>query len=125
MICKRKNQTVNKRWIKKVCNNKKWLAVTATVDGVKLMNSKTKRIYETREDRLRVIANIVKEYLQIKEINKSSPKTVDNVLPPIINMVLNDKEFKKFTLDNFKVLIYYDKMLSFILKKLQMMKCQR
>ena len=83
------------------------------------MNSKTKRIYETREDRLRVIANIVKEYLlQIKEI-KSTPKTVDDVLPPIINMILNDKEFKKFTLDNHKVLIYYDKKdAEFYIKKI-------
>ena len=85
---------------------------------------KDEKIYESREGRLRAITHVIKEYLQVKEI-RSDPKTVDDAMAPITIMVLNDKEFKKFTLDNFKVLIYYDKMLSFILKKLQMMKCQR
>jgi hypothetical protein len=66
------------------------------------------KIYESKEGRLRAIAHIIKEYLQVKDI-RSDPKTVDDAMSPIINMVLNDKEFKKFTLDNYKVLIYYDK----------------
>jgi hypothetical protein len=69
---------------------------------------KGEKIYESKEGRLRAIAHIIKEYLQIKDI-RSDPKTVDDAMSPIINMVLNDKEFKKFTLDNYKVLIYYDK----------------
>src|SRR5215203_6340127 len=69
---------------------------------------KDEKIYESREGSLRAIAHVIKEYLEVKEI-RSDPKTVDDAMAPITNMVLNDKEFKKFTLDNFKVLIYYDK----------------
>ena len=68
---------------------------------------KGEKIYETRERRLIAIAHIIKEYLQIKEI-KSDPKNVDDAMPPITNMVLTDKEFRKFSLENYKVFIYYD-----------------
>src|SRR5215212_10241277 len=69
---------------------------------------KGERIYESREGRLRAIAHIIKEYLQVKEI-ESNPKTVDDAMAPITNVVLNDKEFRKFALENYKVFIYYDK----------------
>ena len=69
---------------------------------------KGEKIYETREGRLRAIAHIIKEYLQVKEI-ESNPKTVDDAMAPITNMVLNDKEFRKFALENYNVFIYYDK----------------
>ena len=79
---------------------------------------KGEKIYESKEGRLRAIAHIIKEYLQVKEI-RSDPKTVDDAMAPITNIVLNDKEFKKFTLDNFKVLIYYDKKdTEFYIKKI-------
>jgi hypothetical protein len=71
------------------------------------MNSKTKKIYESMESRLRAIAHIIKEYLQVKEID-NNPKTVDDAMAPITNMVLNDKEFRKFALENYKAFIYYD-----------------
>ena len=58
---------------------------------------KDERIYETKGSRLRAIAHIIKKYLQIKGI-ESNPKTVDDAMAPIINMVLNDVEFRKFTL---------------------------
>ena len=66
-------------------------------------------IYETREGRLRAIAHIIKEYLQIKEGVERDPKTVDDAMAPIMDMALNDKEFKKFTLENYNAFIYYDK----------------
>jgi len=69
---------------------------------------KGEKIYESREGRLRAIAHIIKEYLQVKEI-ESNPKTVDDAMAPITNVVLNDKEFRKFALENYKVFIYYDK----------------
>jgi hypothetical protein len=69
---------------------------------------KSEKIYETREGRFRAIAHIIKEYLQVKEID-SNPKTVDDAMAPITNMVLNDKEFRKFALENYKVFIFYDK----------------
>ena len=69
---------------------------------------KDERIYETREGRLRAIAHIIKEYLQIKEGVERDPKTVDDAMAPIMDMALNDKEFKKFTLENYNVFIYYD-----------------
>ena len=69
---------------------------------------KSEKIYESREGRLRAIAHIIKEYLQVKEID-SNPKTVDDAMAPITNMVLNDKEFRKFALENYKVFIFYDK----------------
>jgi hypothetical protein len=34
---------------------------------------------------------------------------VDDAMAPITNMVLNDKEFRKFALENYKVFIFYDK----------------
>ena len=69
---------------------------------------KEEKIYESREGRLRSIAHTIKEYLQVKEI-RSDPKTVNDAMAPITNMVLNDKEFKKFTIENYKALIYYNK----------------
>jgi len=69
---------------------------------------KDEKIYESREGSLRAIAHIIKEYLQVKEI-RSDPKTVDDAMAPITNMILIDKEFRKFALDNYKAFIYYDK----------------
>lgn len=54
---------------------------------------KVERIYETKGSRLRAIANIIKNYLQIKGI-ESNPQTVDDAMAPIINMVLNDLAFR-------------------------------
>ena len=79
---------------------------------------KGEKIYESREGRLRAIAHIIKEYLQNKEI-KSDPKTVDDAMAPITNMVLNDKEFRKFALENYKAFIFYDnKDADFHIKKI-------
>ena len=79
---------------------------------------KGEKIYESKEGRLRAIAHIIKEYLQVKEI-KSDPKTVDDAMSPIINIVLNDKEFRKFALENYNVFIYYDKKdAEFYIKKI-------
>lgn len=76
------------------------------------------KIYESKEGRLRAIAHIIKEYLQVKEI-KSDPKTVDDAMAPITNMVLNDKEFRKFALENYKAFIFYDnKDADFHIKKI-------
>jgi len=75
-------------------------------------------IYETKGSRLRAIAHIIKKYLQIKGI-ESNPKTVDDAMAPIINMVLNDLEFRKFTLDSYKVFIFYDdKRTEFYIKRI-------
>jgi hypothetical protein len=79
---------------------------------------KSEKIYETREGRFRAIAHIIKEYLQVKEID-SNPKTVDDAMAPITNMVLNDKEFRKFAVENYKALILYDeKDAEFYIKKI-------
>jgi hypothetical protein len=79
---------------------------------------KSEKIYETREGRFRAIAHIIKEYVQVKEI-KSDPITVDDAMAPIINMVLNDKEFRKFAVENYKALILYDeKDAEFYIKKI-------
>ena len=79
---------------------------------------KNEKIYETREGRFRAIAHIIKEYVQVKEI-KSDPITVDDAMAPIINMVLTDKEFRKFAIENYKALILYDeKDAEFYIKKI-------
>jgi hypothetical protein len=79
---------------------------------------KGEKIYESREGRLRAIAHIIKEYLQVKEI-RSDPKTADDAMAPITNMVLNDKEFRKFALENYKTFIFYDKKdAEFYIKKI-------
>ena len=82
---------------------------------------KSEKIYETSEGRFRAIAHIIKEYVQVKEI-KSDPITVDDAMAPIINMVLTDKEFRKYA-EDYKALILYDeKDAEFYINKLQM-KC--
>jgi hypothetical protein len=79
---------------------------------------KGEKIYETREGRFRAIAHIIKEYVQVKEI-KSDPITVEDAMAPLINMVLNDKEFRKFAVENYKALILYDeKNAEFYIKKI-------
>ena len=79
---------------------------------------KSEKIYETTEGRFRAIAHIIKEYVQVKGI-KSDPITVDDAMAPIINMVLNDKEFRKFAVENYKALILYDeKDAEFYIKKI-------
>jgi hypothetical protein len=79
---------------------------------------KSEKIYETREGRFRAIAHIIKEYVQVKEI-KSDPITVDDAMAPIKNMVLTDKEFRKFAVENYKALILYDeKDAEFYIKKI-------
>ena len=79
---------------------------------------KGERMYKTKGGRLRAIAHIIKKYLQIKGI-ESNPKTVDDAMAPIINMVINDLEFRKFTLDSYKVFIFYDeKSTEFYIKRI-------
>jgi hypothetical protein len=79
---------------------------------------KGERIYEHKGSRLRAIANIIKKYFQIKGI-ESNPKTVEDAMAPIINMVANDLEFRKFTLDSYKVFIFYDeKSTEFCIKRI-------
>ena len=79
---------------------------------------KDESMYETKGSRLRAIAHIIKKYLQFKEI-ESNPKTVDDAMAPIINMVMNDLEFRKFTLDSYKVFIFYDeKSTEFYIKRI-------
>lgn len=79
---------------------------------------KGESIYETQGSRLRAIARIIKKYLQIKGI-ESNPKTVHDAMAPIKNMVLNDLEFRKFTLDSYKIFIFYDeKSTEFYIKRI-------
>jgi len=79
---------------------------------------KDESMYETKGSRLRAIAHIIKKYLQFKGI-ESNPKTVDDAMAPIINIVLNDLEFRKFTLDSYKVFIFYDeKSTEFYIKRI-------
>jgi hypothetical protein len=79
---------------------------------------KDESMYETKGSRLRAIPHIIKKYLQIKGI-ESNPKTVDDAMAPIINMVLTDLEFRKFTLDSYKVFIFYDeKSTEFYIKRI-------
>ena len=79
---------------------------------------KGESIYETQGSRLRAIARIIKKYLQIKGI-ESNPKTVHDAMAPIKNMVLNDLEIRKFTLDSYKIFIFYDeKSTEFYIKRI-------
>ena len=92
--------------------------MTSNNRGDEIDEFKGEKIYKTREGRLRAIAHIIKEYLQVKEI-QSDPKTLDDAMAPITNMVLNDKEFRKFALENYKTVIFYDnKDAEFHIKKI-------
>ena len=78
-------------------------------DKEELINEllKGEEIYRTDEGRMVATGHIIKNYLRIKGI-KSNPKTIESTAAPIVDMVLNDKEFRYFTFDNYKVYITYD-----------------
>ena len=81
--------------------------MTTNRNGDKIDNSKTKNYMKVGKANLKQLHIIIKEYLQVKEID-NNPKTVDDAMTPITNMVLNDKEFRKFALENYKAFFYYD-----------------
>ena len=58
---------------------------------------------------------VIKQYIyeitkyKIDTIIKPIPTTADDLYEFIKNLALNDKEFHKYTVDNYKIRIYYNK----------------
>ena len=69
------------------------------------------KMYQTREDGLKTLIHIIKKYIGTKEDKKIKPskQTAKEVLDLFFYTLLFDKEFHQFALDNYRVLIEYDK----------------
>jgi hypothetical protein len=52
--------------------------------------------------------HIVKKYLQYKQRKVDPRKPLDDAIDLIENTICYDKDFHKFALDNYKILIEYD-----------------
>ncbi len=72
---------------------------------------KEAKTYQTKEGGLRALDYIIKKYMRTREDKKINPpkQTTDEVLDLYTNSLLFDKEFHQFALDNYGVLIDYDK----------------
>ena len=73
--------------------------------------AKDAKTYETKEKGLKAVGYIMKKYLRSRQDKKINPskQTADEVLDLFTNTLLFDKEFHQFALDNYRVLIEYDK----------------
>jgi hypothetical protein len=70
--------------------------------------AKDSRTYETKDGRLKAMNHIVKKYLQYKQRKVDPRKPLDDAIDLIENTICYDKDFHKFALDNYKILIEYD-----------------
>jgi hypothetical protein len=72
---------------------------------------KDAKTWETAKGGENAMNYILKKYIKTKEDKKINPskQTVDDVLDLFTNTLLFDKEFHQFALDNYRVLIEYDK----------------
>ena len=73
--------------------------------------AKDAKTYQTKEGGLRALDHIIKKYMGTREDKKINPskQTADEVLDLFTNTLLFDKEFHQFALDNYRVLIEYNK----------------
>ena len=70
--------------------------------------AKDSRTYETKDGRLKAMNHIVKKYLQYKQRKVDPRKPLDDAIDLIEDTICYDKDFHKFALDNYKILIEYD-----------------
>ena len=74
-------------------------------------SAKESKTYQTKEGSLKALDHIIKKYMRTGEDKKINPskQTFDEVLDLFTNTLLFDKDFHQFALDNYRVLIEYDK----------------
>ncbi|HSF00077.1 MAG TPA: hypothetical protein VLA48_04205 [Nitrososphaeraceae archaeon] len=73
--------------------------------------AKDAKTYQTKEGGLRALDYMIKKYMGTREDKKINPtkQTAEEVLDLFTNTLLFDEEFHQFALDNYRVLIEYDK----------------
>ena len=73
--------------------------------------AKEAKTYLTKEGSLKALDHIIKKYMRTRNNKKINPskQTFDEVLNLFTNMLLFDKNFHQFALDNYGVSIKYHK----------------
>ena len=66
------------------------------------------RTYETKENSLKALNHILKQYLLLKNRKIDPRKPLRNALDLIQNTLYYDKEFHQFALRNYRIYLYYD-----------------
>jgi hypothetical protein len=74
-------------------------------------SAKEAKTYQTQEGSLKALDHIIKKYMKTRMDKKINPskQTFDEVLDLFTNMLLFDKEFHQYALDNYGVSIKYHK----------------
>jgi hypothetical protein len=74
-------------------------------------SAKEAKTYQTQEGSLKALDHIIKKYMKTRMDKKINPskQTFDEVLDLFTNMLLCDKEFHQYALDNYGVSIKYHK----------------
>ena len=68
---------------------------------------KCEELYRTKQGRYEAMGHIIRKYIRLKGI-KCNPKTIESNVAPIVDFVLNDREFRYWTYDNYRVYIQFD-----------------
>ena len=68
------------------------------------------RTYETKENSLKALNHILKQYLLLKNRKIDPRKPLRNALDLIQNTLYYDKEFHQFALQNYRIYLYYDEI---------------
>jgi hypothetical protein len=69
----------------------------------------------SKKEKGQLTLNIVKKYMKLKGI-RPSPLSLVDTMNPIVDIIRNDLEFRKWTFTLYQVFIYYDKELIWINK---------
>jgi hypothetical protein len=70
--------------------------------------AKDSKTYANREDGLEALNYIVKKYLVLKNRKIDPRKSMDDAINLIEGTLQHDKNFQRFALENYRVLIEYD-----------------
>ena len=70
--------------------------------------AKDLKTFDTHDGRLQAINHIIKKYFQYKQRKLDPRKRLDDAIDLIEDTICYDKEFHKFALDNYDILIEYD-----------------
>jgi len=69
----------------------------------------------SKQEKGQLTLNIVKKYMKLKGI-RPSPLSLVDTMNPIVEIIRNDLEFRKWTFTLYQVFIYYDEELIWINK---------
>lgn len=66
------------------------------------------RTYDTKENSIKALNHILKQYLLLKNRKIDPRKPLRNAINLIQNTLYYDKDFHQFALQNYRVYLYYD-----------------